>query len=122
LKTAVRNGILYIFVSLLIFETMKKVFIAASAVLVIFTSCTDSSTVKVPAGQHVYSDVLLNNANNEASDQFAEEIAKNKEGAKVEAVVAEPAPAATSTDTAKAVAPMAEPEAHGTAHEGHSSH
>ena len=99
---------------------MKKVFIAASAVLAIFTSCTDSSTVKVPAGQHVYSDVLINNANNEASDQFAEEIAKNKESAKVEAVVAEPAANSTS-DTAKAVAPTTEPEAHA-AHEGHSAH
>jgi major membrane immunogen (membrane-anchored lipoprotein) len=60
---------------------MKRLLLALIVASALLTSCTDSSTVKVPKGQHVYSDIMVNNADNEASDQYAEEIAKSKETA-----------------------------------------
>jgi hypothetical protein len=100
---------------------MKKAFIAVAVSFAFLTACTDSSTVKVPKGQHVYSDILLNNADGEASTQYANEIEKSKEKTAKEEVEATPVAPADSTAPAES---QTAHEAHDLSHDGsaHSNH
>lgn len=87
-------------------------FIAAGMALYL-TSCTDSSTVKVPAGQHTFSDLMINRTD-DAVAQFDSVI--NSEGRKVAAHLEDAVVADSAHHAADSTAHHAEGEHHEGAH------